>query len=59
MQLKDYQLNAVRELKNKIKKLINLQGSRHVIILQAPTGSGKTVIASRLLEEMTEDMECW
>lgn len=59
MELKDYQRNAVRDLKNKIKKLLNLQGSRHVIILKAPTGSGKTVMASCLLEEMTDEMSTW
>lgn len=59
MELKDYQLRAVRELKDKIKRLLNIKKSRQIIILKAPTGSGKTVIASRLLEEMTEEMECW
>lgn len=59
MELKDYQLRAVRELKDKIKRLLNINKSRQVIILKAPTGSGKTVIASRLLEEMAEEMPFW
>lgn len=38
LELKDYQIQAVRDLKAKIKKQLNLQVRRKNIILKAPTG---------------------
>ena len=59
LELKDYQEQAVKELKAKIRKQLNLDVRRKHIILKAPTGSGKTVIASALLEELTEEVPDW
>lgn len=60
LKLKDYQEQAVSELKAKIKKQLNIPDARRKrIILKAPTGSGKTVIASALHEELTEEMPEW
>jgi len=47
----DYQENAVRELKEKTNKLLNISSSR-TIVLKAPTGSGKTTIVAKYLEKL-------
>lgn len=52
--LKDYQKDAVKELKELIKYRLNSQSSSisKEIVFKAPTGSGKTYIVSCLLEEL-------
>ena len=55
MELKQYQKEAVEELVKKTKKYL---GNRiyKKIYLKAPTGAGKTVIASAALEEITRSL---
>ena len=48
-----YQTDAVNELVEKTIALLDASGSRKKLVFKAPTGSGKTVMASRMLEEMT------
>jgi type III restriction enzyme len=48
-----YQQNAVAELVDKAQRLLNSTGDRRKLIFQAPTGSGKTVMASQMLDELT------
>ncbi len=45
IKLKDYQKEAVENLQQKIEKSLR-SSEDEVIIFQAPTGSGKTVMAS-------------
>lgn len=53
-----YQHEAVDELVDKTIKLLGLHGERHKLVFKAPTGSGKTVMASdmlvRVLQELSE-----
>ena len=56
IQLKDYQKKAVRELKQKMIDLLNLADNRQKLVFKAPTGSGKTVMASALLDELTQEL---
>lgn len=56
IQLKDYQRKAVRELKRKMVDMLNLPDDRQKLVFKAPTGSGKTVMASALLDEMTQEL---
>ena len=56
IQLKDYQRKAVRELKRKMVDMLNLQDDRQKLVFKAPTGSGKTVMASALLDELTQEL---
>ena len=51
-----YQQKAVNELVEKTIGLLNLNGNRHKLVFQAPTGSGKTVMASELLSILTEEL---
>lgn len=48
----DYQINAVRELVEKTQRLLDADGDRLRLVFKAPTGSGKTVMASKMLDEL-------
>jgi type III restriction enzyme len=56
IQLKDYQRKAVRELKRKLIDMLNLPDERQKLVFKAPTGSGKTVMTSALLDELTQEL---
>ena len=56
IELKDYQKDAISKLKLEIIDLLNLSGSRQKLVFKAPTGSGKTVMASALLDELTVEI---
>ncbi len=51
-----YQTDAVNELVEKTIKLLDASGSRKKLVLKAPTGSGKTVMASQMLDELTTQL---
>jgi type III restriction enzyme len=53
IKLKDYQKQAVENLQNKIENSLR-SSDNEVVIFQAPTGSGKTVMVSELLKEMVK-----
>jgi len=56
IELRDYQKKAVRELKAKMVEMLNDTEERQRLIFKAPTGAGKTVMVSTLLDEMTRDL---
>ena len=45
----NYQQKAVKELVEKTIDLLRLSGNRHQLVFKAPTGAGKTVMASEML----------
>lgn len=51
-----YQQKAVDELVEKTVELLNLTGSRKKLVFKAPTGAGKTVMASELLDRLTQEL---
>lgn len=51
-----YQQKAVSELVEKTIELLNLTENRRKLVFQAPTGSGKTVMASEMLQILTEEL---
>jgi type III restriction enzyme len=53
-QLKEYQRIAVDKLKRRIELLLE-ENSKGEIVFKSPTGSGKTFIASSLIEELAEE----
>ena len=57
IELKDYQKSAVRQLKERIVDMLSWDGMRQKLVLKAPTGSGKTVMTSALLDELKRDLE--
>ena len=52
-----YQVEAVRELVSKARELLEEGGVRKKLVFKAPTGSGKTVMASQMLDELTTELE--
>ncbi len=56
IELRDYQKKAVRELKQKMIDMLNDSEDRQKLIFKAPTGAGKTVMVSTLLDELTRDL---
>lgn len=56
LELKDYQKKAVRELRTKLVDMLNENEDRQKLVFKAPTGAGKTVMASALLDEVTRDL---
>lgn len=53
----EYQQTAVEELTTNVVKLLNLGGTRRKIIFQAPTGSGKTVVACQTLSNIIDTLQ--
>ena len=51
-----YQQKAVDELINKVIDLLSLRGNRHKLVFKAPTGSGKTVMASEMLTRLNQEL---
>ena len=57
--LKSFQLEAVNDLATRIRQAASIAGpdSPQAVVLSAPTGAGKTVIATRLIERILEGDE--
>ncbi|MBP3832725.1 MAG: DEAD/DEAH box helicase family protein [Bacteroidaceae bacterium] len=52
-----YQQKAVRKLVDETIDLLRFSGHRKTLIFKAPTGSGKTVMASLLLADLAEELQ--
>ena len=53
---KDYQTKAVNELIEKTISLLRCSGDRKILVFKAPTGAGKTVMASEMLDRLTTEL---
>lgn len=56
IQEKKYQIEAVEALVKKTIKLLEAPGDRKKLVFKAPTGSGKTVMASKMLDDLTSQL---
>ena len=56
IELKEYQKKAVKQLKEIILDMLSMHENRQKIVFKAPTGSGKTVCASALLDELNMEL---
>lgn len=56
IELRDYQKSAVKQLKERLMEMLDLQSDRQKLVFKAPTGSGKTVMASALLDQLNMDL---
>ena len=52
----EYQTKAVKDLIVKTRQLLESAGERKRLVFKAPTGSGKTVMASQLLDELVQQL---
>ena len=52
-----FQQKAVRKLVDEVIDLLRLSGNRKTLIFKAPTGAGKTVMASQMLADLTEELQ--
>ena len=52
-----FQQKAVRKLVDEVIDLLRLSGNRKTLIFKAPTGAGKTVMASQMLANLTEELQ--
>ena len=51
-----YQQKAVKELVDKTIDLLTYSGMRHTLVFKAPTGAGKTVMASEMLLRLNNEL---
>ena len=56
MQLKTYQEDAIDDLLNKAKRLLNMEDGKK-LVFKAPTGSGKTIMMAEFLKQLVDDKE--
>ncbi|MCP4365154.1 MAG: DEAD/DEAH box helicase family protein [Planctomycetes bacterium] len=54
--LKQYQETAVDELTSTVKSLLSNEGMKKVCVFQAPTGSGKTIMTAKFIEELIKEL---
>jgi len=54
--LKPYQEIAVGELVVTVKTLLEKEGQKKVCVFQAPTGSGKTIMTAKFIEEIIKEL---
>lgn len=52
----EYREEALKQLKTNFFKLLNREGTRHILAFQAPTGSGKTVTMACLLRDIVNEL---
>lgn len=56
IQEKQYQVEAVEALVKKTLRLLASDGDRKKLVFKSPTGSGKTVMASKMLDDLTTQL---
>ncbi len=56
IELKPYQEKAVGELVATVKTLLEKEGQKKVCVFQAPTGSGKTIMTAKFIEEIIKEL---
>jgi len=54
--LKEYQQTAVNQLVTAGKALLGKEGMKKVCVFQAPTGSGKTLMTAKFIEELIKEL---
>ena len=53
---KEYQVNAIGQLVKSVSELLSKDASNKVCVFQSPTGSGKTVMVAKFIEEIIKEL---
>jgi type III restriction enzyme len=53
---KEYQVNAIGQLVKSVSELLPKDASNKVCVFQSPTGSGKTVMVAKFIEEIIKEL---
>ncbi|MFI0427274.1 MAG: DEAD/DEAH box helicase [Flavobacterium sp.] len=53
---KEYQVNAIGQLVKSVSELLAKDASNKVCVFQSPTGSGKTVMVAKFIEEIIKEL---
>jgi type III restriction enzyme len=53
---KEYQVNAIGQLVKSVSELLAKNASNKVCVFQSPTGSGKTVMVAKFIEEIIKEI---
>ncbi len=56
IELKQYQETAVDQLTTTVKELLAKDGMKKVCVFQAPTGSGKTIMTAKFIEDLIKEL---
>lgn len=54
IELKDYQKKAMQGLKEKVQRVLS-SPEQGIVVFQAPTGSGKTLMVSEMLKQLVKE----
>ena len=53
---KEYQVNAIGQLVKSVSELLAKDATNKVCVFQSPTGSGKTVMVAKFIEEVIKEL---
>ena len=53
---KEYQINAIEQLVKSVSELLSKDSDNKVCVFQSPTGSGKTVMVAKFIEEIIKEL---
>lgn len=53
---KEYQVNAIEQLVKSVSELLAKDANNKVCVFQSPTGSGKTVMVAKFIEEIIKEL---
>jgi len=53
---KEYQVRAIEELVKSVSELLNKDATKKVCVFQSPTGSGKTFMMAKFIEEIISEL---
>jgi type III restriction enzyme len=54
--LKEFQKNKIDDIVKAVSDLLHIEGENRVCVFQSPTGSGKTVMVAKFIEQIIKDL---